>query len=288
MLLVELTRWALYFDLGVLFGVPTAAVLLGIPHKLRDLRRSLLFVAAAAVPITVAGFWVLVADMAGTSPNAVDTSLILDLAKSSALGWAFVGRLAALGAALVVLALPAFDKRWVVVPSAVALASLVWSGHAASGEGASGTTRLIGDIIHLGAASVWLGALALFAALLTSGGNRPVLATLLARFAGIGTILVVMLIATGLANLLFVMPPAQWFALVATPYGRLLAIKLVLFGAMLTLAAVNRFVLVPRLSGPTDQGPWSSLKMTIFVELGCASAVLLSVAFLAHLDPMAN
>jgi putative copper resistance protein D len=286
--LVELTRWALYLDLGLLFGVPTAALLLRIPDVLEDLRRTMLVVAAAAVPLTLLGFWVLVADMAGTSLANVDSALILDLAIGSALGWAVIVRLVVLVAALIVLASPAFDKRWLVLPSAAALATLAWSGHAASGEGASGMVRIIGDVVHLGAASIWLGALALFAALLASGNHRPVLPTLLARFAGVGTILVALLVATGMANLQFVAPSAQWFILAATPYGCLLAIKLGLFAAMLVLAAINRFVLVPRLAGRNDKGARSSFMLTVFAELGCAIAVLLSVAYLGHLDPIAG
>jgi len=286
--LVELTRWALYLDLGLLFGLPAAALLLRIPQMLENLRRALQVLAAAAVPVTLLGFWVLVADMAGTSLANVDTGLILDLAIGSALGWAFVVRLVVLVTALIVLASPAFDKRWLVLPSSTALATLAWSGHAASGEGASGMVRIIGDVVHLGTASIWLGALALFTALLASGSHRPVLPTLLARFACVGTILVVLLVVTGLANLQFVAPSAQWFALAARPYGRLLAIKLGLFGAMLVLAAINRFVLVPRLAGRTGKGAWSSLMLTVFAELGCAIAVLFSVAYLGHLDPMAG
>jgi putative copper export protein len=47
---------------------------------------------------------------------------------------------------------------------------------------------------------------------------------------------------------------------------------------MLVLAAINRFVLVPRLAGRTGKGAWSSLMLTVFAELGCAFAVFLSVA----------
>jgi len=285
--LVELTRWALTLDLGLLFGVPLAAGFLRVPDVLDDLRRAMLVVAAAAVPLTLLGFWVLVADMAGTTLGNVDTGLIRDLATGSALGWAFLSRLVMLVAALIVAASPALDKRWIVLPAGAALGSLAWSGHAASGEGTSGAIRLIGDMVHLGAASVWLGALALFAVLLARGRHRSALAAALARFADIGTMLVVLLVATGLANLLFIALPARWAALAAAPYGRLLGLKLGLFGAMLVLAAINRFVLVPRLAEQADRGAWPSLMRTVSAELACAALVLLSVAFLGHLDPMA-
>ncbi|WP_298190543.1 copper homeostasis membrane protein CopD [Novosphingobium sp.] len=286
--LVELTRWALYLDLGVLFGVPTAAVLLGMPGVLKELRLAMLVIAMAAAPLALLGFWVLVADMAGTSLGEVDSGLILDLAKGSTLGWAFIGRLVFLVAALIVVALPAVDRRWLVLPAGAALASLAWSGHAASGEGMTGTFRLVVDMVHLAAASVWFGALALFAVLLATGRHRAVLPAVLARFADIGTLLVVVLVATGLANLLFVKPQTQWFALAATPYGRMLVIKLGLFGAMLVLAAINRFFLVPELPAPADKDIWPRLTLTISAEFGCATALLASVAWLGHLDPLVS
>lgn len=286
--LVELTRWALYFDLGVLFGVPTAAVTLRIPSVLKELRLAMLVIAMAAAPLALLGFWVLVAEMAGTSLSEVDPALILDLAKGSTLGWTFVGRMVFLVAALIVVAVPAFDRRWLVLPAGAALASLVWSGHAASGEGMTGTFRLVVDMVHLAAASVWFGALALFAVLLATGRHRAVLPAVLARFAVIGTLLVVVLVATGLANLLFVMPPTRWFALAVTPYGRMLVIKLGLFGAMLVLAALNRFILVPKLAASADKDTWPRLTLTISVEFACAIALLASVAWLGHLDPLAS
>lgn len=44
----------------------------------------------------------------------------------------------------------------------VAVATLVWSGHAGVTEGAAGTVHRISDILHMIAAAVWIGAIGAF------------------------------------------------------------------------------------------------------------------------------
>jgi putative copper resistance protein D len=176
------------------------------------------------------------------------------------------------------------------VPTAVALGTLAWSGHAAASEGMLAAPRLVLDILHLLAASIWLGALVLFLAMLgKASGTQVATGNALARFAGIGGVLVVTLALTGTANLWFLAPPRDWLALVQTGYGALLGIKLAVFSAMLGLAGLNRFALVPRLlvSGHEDQGSHAVrvLRMSIAVEFALAFVILLLVARLGMLDP---
>ncbi len=61
----------------------------------------------------------------------------------------------------------------------------------------------------------------------------------------VGTLVVVVIIVSGLTNAWLLVGPANVQRLPATLYGRLLIAKLVLFAAMLALAALNRFRLVP-------------------------------------------
>ena len=61
-----------------------------------------------------------------------------------------------------------------------------------------------------------------------------------------GTTAVGVLLASGLANTLLLARPLS--GLTESLYGQLLLFKIILFGAMLTFAAQNRFVLAPMLT----------------------------------------
>jgi putative copper resistance protein D len=286
---IELARWALYVDLGVLFGLPAAAMLVKAGAQLKSLRPLLVVPAILSLPLSAVGFLLLVAQMAGTGVGDVDQSLVLDLLTGSALGWAAIVRLAALTGAVALLASPRPNPSWVLASAAIAVATLAWSGHAASSEGALGILRLLGDVVHLLAASIWLGALILFLAMLLTRQIQPDTATALERFSGIGSVLVAVLLGTGVGNLLFLAVPSQWAALANGGYGRLLLVKLALFAAMLGLAATNRFLLVPRLRTRGGSSPGLGgvrhLRLSIFVELALGIGVLLLVAILGLLDP---
>ncbi|WP_336982095.1 copper homeostasis membrane protein CopD [Altererythrobacter fulvus] len=290
MTVLEPVRFALYASLGLAFGVPAAAVLTRAQAGLGRLRPLLAGTVLAALPLSLIGYLLAVAEMAGSSLRDLDWQLVFALATGSAFGWAFLARVAALGlAAILCIAMP---RRlvWLAVPAAIALATLAWAGHAGVGEGAQGLLRLAGDIVHLLAASIWLGALALFVALLWRPDSGPgAVADALARFAGVGSVVVVTLGVTGLANIWFLAGPGSWLGLVTSDYGLLLAGKLALFGSMLALAALNRFVLVPRLLASAthrdEAQALARLKLSIGAELGAACAVLLVVARLGMIDP---
>jgi putative copper resistance protein D len=156
--------------------------------------------------------------------------------------------------------------------------------------------RLGADIVHLLGALCWVGALALFAALLWQPrSNEPALAgdaaRALANFALAGTMIVGLLAATGTANLLFLVPLADLPYLLVTLYGCLLVAKLMLTVVMIGLAALNRFVLVPALERAQHDrgrlGAISRLRLSVTLELVAALAVLGLVAWLGTLDPLA-
>ena len=109
-------------------------------------------------------------------------------------------------------------------------------------------------------------------------------------FSGIGSGLVAVLVATGLINSWFVIGLAGLPRLWTSPYGQLLTLKLVLFLAMVGLAAANRFHLTPRL-GAALGGPSSAQDAVIGVrtslvwETGISIAVLGLVAWFGMLAP---
>ena len=283
---LELVRFALYADLGMAFGVPAAAVLTQAQGRLAQLRPFLTAIVLAGLPLSCLGYALTVAEMAGTSLSEVDRQLAVDLATGTSLGWAFLARITALLAASAWSLIGRSQTKWLAVSTGIALASLTWGGHAAAGEGLLAMPRLAGDIVHIIAASIWLGALVLFLAIL---GAKQAGCRALSRFSDIGSVLVGILAVTGLANLWSVVPPAAWRELLSHPYGVLLVGKLALFAGMLALASLNRFMLVPRLSSAQDPeviDRWNSwLKVSIGVELAFAMMILVLVSRLGLSDP---
>jgi putative copper resistance protein D len=156
--------------------------------------------------------------------------------------------------------------------SVLMLASLAWTGHAAGASGPGASTHLVGDVLHIVAAGIWVGGLtplALFMWQTDGPGHRQVLR----RFSNLGVISVAALFASGLINTWFLTNHMR--GLIGTQYGLLLQIKIALFLAMLCLAAVNRLRLLPRLTEGATCKPGNAVTLrqlrrntTIEVVLG--------------------
>ena len=107
-----------------------------------------------------------------------------------------------------------------------------------------------------------------------------------------GTLLVAVLVASGLVNSWFLVEPDRITSLWTTSYGRLLSLKLLLFMAMLGLAAANRFRLTPALARglnePSRQGEaLADLRRSIALETAAALGVVALVAWFGTLAPPA-
>ena len=194
-----------------------------------------------------------------------------------------------LASARIVLALLVMLPLWGDrLRAALALALLVLiapAGHAGAQAGLWGWVHLTADAAHIVAASCWLGGLPALAMLLAASyrdpansGTAAVRTT--ARFSWLGIACVGALVATGILNSWFLLSgPGD---LLTTAYGRLLAIKLVLFGALVVIAAVNRFWLTPRLK---EANARRGLFRNSLVELALGAGVLFLVAILGTLEP---
>jgi putative copper resistance protein D len=131
--------------------------------------------------------------------------------------------------------------------AAIYLATLAFAGHAtAATQGASRVMHLAADAMHALAAGAWLGALPALVVLLRSGQPNAILARGTQVFSVLGVASVSVLLASGLVNAWFLVGSIS--GLFGTPYGQLLVVKLVVFATMLSIAAVNRWMLTPRLS----------------------------------------
>ncbi len=178
---------------------------------------------------------------------------------------------------------------------AVLVASFVGVGHAAGGEGSFGAWRSTIDVVHLISSAIWIGALVPLAIMVSRiahgvSGEAAHAHFALVKFSGIGTAVVLFLVHTGLANAWMMVGGAPIIDLFTTVYGLALIAKIVLFIAMLMLAAANRFWLTPRLAGALIEGGQTGtasalLKLSIFTETGLAVLVLIAVALMGTLEP---
>ena len=136
------------------------------------------------------------------------------------------------------------------------LATFAWAGHAAAEQGADRYIHLVADVVHLLAAGAWLGGLPPLLYLLararqaTGPGSFELAVGAARRFSTLGLASVASLLVTGIANTWYTVASVP--ALFGTQYGRLLLLKLLLFGVMVTLAAINRLRLTPQLAGALE------------------------------------
>lgn len=193
---------------------------------------------------------------------------------------------AVIGASLAVLV--AFAPRQTLFQMLLAVifaACLAFGGHGASTSGVGGDIHLAADMLHLTAVSAWLGGLIPFAVYLRSiDHDEPQAVSLEAqrvvqRFSILGILAVLTIIATGILNMLNFVSSAELLA--STDYGRLLLLKLVLFLAMLAVAAFNRHRLVPELTATAAK----TLRRNSFIEAAFGFFLLAVVALLGTLPP---
>ncbi len=173
---------------------------------------------------------------------------------------------------------PAFTgRRVLMLLAAAALAGLIaLVGHAGATPGPAGWLHLASDVVHILAASAWLGGLPALA--LTLGA--PGAAATTARFSVLGMVSVGALLASGLVNSWQLLDgPGD---LTSTAYGRVLAVKIALFAAMVALAAVNRTRLTPHLPAA---GATGALRRNSLIETALGLAVVLLAGALGTMIP---
>lgn len=290
---IYLARFGLYLDAGLIFGLPAIAWACARQDMLMRWRWLLLSAGLLCFPLSIFGFLVSLAEMADVSLSHLEGDLILALLIGSGLGVAMIARCVA--SLIYCLCLAKGWSKTAVLMAAIAVASLAWSGHGGSTAGALGYLRVTADILHLLAASAWIGALVLFLLALFDklGGDATRLAhvgRLLSAFAKPGSIIVATLVITGLSNMVFIAPISGWPHIAHDPYGRAMLGKLVLFLGMLGLAAINRFQLVPILiaGGLTSAKALRVARLTVSIETVAAFAILALVAWLGTLNPLGS
>jgi copper resistance protein D len=185
------------------------------------------------------------------------------------------------------LLVPWTTTRWLQITTAAAFLALpALVGHAGATPSLAGDLHLVSDVLHLLAAGAWLGGLPAFAFLLlrtlrSAGRGRDAqMVRVVDRFSLLGVFSVGILLASGLVNSWNLLNgPRDLFA---SDYGRLVALKIALFGAMVAIAAVNRLYLTPRLPKPAAL---RALLRNSVAEICLGLCVLLFVALLGTLPP---
>ena len=292
-------RFGLYAIMGALFGMLCFALYSQRIDRAGaiPLRRLIVGGAIFGLLLSVLGFVMLTASMMATPLSKVDVASLAMVVKLQGVGTAWMVRMAAL-ACILAAALAVRPARYFVAAATlfggVALASLAWTGHAMMSEGVTGKIHLASDIAHLLAGGAWVGALLALVMLLSraAGARAPIdlagLHAALAGFATAGTVIVGVLLITGLVNIWTVIGVAAFWGLFTSLYGWLFIGKLALFCGMVALAATNRFRLTPALERAivSDAGePIAALRRSIALEAAAVMAILALVAWLGMLAP---
>jgi copper resistance protein D len=216
-------------------------------------------------------------------------------------GYAWMVRLALAG--MLAVSLPRFGpSTWVgsrrmiaaaITVSAVLIGTLAWAGHGAAGSGIEGAVHLAADILHLVAAAAWGGALIPLALLLHAARRDPADSSVVIareavlRFSPLGILSVGILVMSGVVNTWVLAGSVP--ALIGTDYGHLLLVKVALFLVMLSLGAVNRLWLTPRLvDGANTAAAANALRRierNSLVEAALAAIIIGIVALLGTMPP---
>ena len=185
-------------------------------------------------------------------------------------------------------------SRWLALAAGLGLvAAIAWTGHAGSTLGQLGNLHLAADVLHLGAASAWIGGLVGLLTVFAVAWRRsacdrgPLQLNAVLRFSTLGVISVAALILSGIVNAWILV--GSFRALLVTDYGQLLLLKIVAFLVMVGFAAVNRFRLTPQLALVTNvqahTNALSALTRNTLIEMALGLAIFAVVGVLGTLHP---
>ena len=180
-------------------------------------------------------------------------------------------------------------RRLGAAPAAMALLAVAASGHASSADPRAPAVLL--DWVHLLAAAVWLGGIALIAAVwgpgLRRGGRRLrlyVTREVLPAFGRVALPAFILVASTGAVSALVQLGDVE--ALWETAYGRVLMAKIALVGLIATASYTHALRLRPRLLAANphpdervERRHWRLLRSEPLLGLGVITAVAFLVAF---------
>ena len=168
------------------------------------------------------------------------------------------------------------------VLAAISVGAIAWQGHAAAGLGGQAMVHLSADVAHLLAAGFWLGALLPLMLALRGTAETDRQYETAKRFSTLGVVCVAALLPSGIVNAYYLVGSVP--ALIGTAYGQILLLKLVFVVAMLALAGINRWRLVPRLAARDGRAARRIARHTA-IEAVLGFGVIAIVAALGTMEP---
>ncbi len=281
---VIVARWVFFLSAVLAFGwafFPYYAFTAA-DHEAADRHVSSIGI-TAGIALLSALVWLAleIAEFGGTNWNSFVETAHLVLLKSS-FGFAWLVRIGA-AVGLVVAAL-FWPRRIVILAlSTTVLSSEAWIGHSA----ANSSLRLAMQVLHLLAASAWLGGLPPLAIVIGEGPQSAECTQrarrVLLRFSAMGIAAVGLIASSGAI--------ISWWNLeewsLSSDYVHVLACKVILFLAMVGIALYNRLRLMPELdsaSGPSVR-TLGVFWWTVAAEQALAGILLLVAAVLGMTSP---
>jgi putative copper resistance protein D len=268
-------------------------------HDFHKLQLCLLHLARWSLVVAllsgVLWFWLEVANMSGLPLVRAFSSaawrMVLFETKFGRV-WQLRLELIVLAFALVALGLAQAQPRHALIMagfliSFVLLVSLAWVSHAAAAR--VQPLGILGDAIHLCAASAWIGGLLPLGIFLTrtraslSLGEEALL--VIQRFSTLSLTSVGVLIISGISNSWLLV--GSIYALLTTRYGWLLLAKLAAFGVLIGLGARNRFIIKTKLKAATGSGLPAQLRRNVICET-CLGLVVVGIVACLGVTPPAR
>jgi copper transport protein len=272
-------RWLFYAGLLLLFGFAIAGTFVW--RNAPAGTRAYLWAAWG-----IAALGVVLMTVAEASSVGVSLGVLL----RSQAGGKFVQRGVAVLVVGVAVTIASFRPRWTSLPligltvSGAMLVDAI-AGHAS--ETAPAWLNVGAEWFHIMAVGVWIGGLGWLALSLRrrEDPDRP---RLVKRFSVAAGFALLAVAVTGLIRALDeIGPPQDWGRLFTTAYGITLLVKIVLFGGLVTLGALNHYRHVPAMTGDDGTHP-RRLRRNVRGELGIAGAILVATAVLSGLTPSAS
>ena len=257
-----------------------------------DLLRLAVWTLGAALLSAVLWFWLEVVNMSGLSfVNAFSATAWQTVLLETEFGRVWQIRLGLIAVAFALaLGLARDEARrarmfilWLL--SVVLLVSLAWISHAAAVR--VQPLGLLGDAVHLCAAGLWIGGLtplAIFLAHVPVFSSDKKVVLVLERFSTLSLCCVSVLIVSGISNSWLLVGSIH--ALFTTPYGRLLLVKLALFGILIGFGARNRLTIKTKLlRAQTSLDLLPQIRRNVIYEACLGAAVMAIVACLGVTPP---
>jgi putative copper export protein len=157
------------------------------------------------------------------------------------------------------------------------LASYAWIGHPqAASAGGEGTLLVLGQLVHVLAVSTWFAGVVLLYLQIRAGrrvGAVRTSAEVVERFSTVAGGALALAAVTGV--LLAQQQVTSVSALMDTPYGRALAVKLTLVALVAAIGGYNKLFVVPRVVDMSGAVAWRTLHRTLLAEATVIAAGVL-------------